>query len=181
MKLGIETYALSDVFRKTGNSIKSPFQNDISHGKVFQVGNFNVMPFDVRHNVPCVGFLIDHPETGRFIFLTDTNFCDYTFPNLNNIIIEANFCHDIIKKKYGIHNDKEFLKNRILKDHFSLRDCKEMLLANDLRKVQNIILIHLSDNNSDEKRFQKEVYELTGKKTVCASKGLEIEFNKDVF
>lgn len=181
MKLGIETYALSDVFRKTGTSIKSPFQNDISHGEVLKVGNFKVMPFDVRHDVPCVGFLIDHPETGRFIFLTDTNFCDYTFPNLNNIIIEANFCHDIIKQKYNHDNGKEFLKNRIFKSHFSLRDCKNMLLSNDLRKVQNIVLIHLSDSNSDEKRFQKEVYELTGKKTVCASKGLEIEFNKDLF
>lgn len=181
MKLGIETYALSDVFQKTGNSIKSPFQNDIAHGEVFKVGNFKVMPFDVRHDVPCVGFLIDHQETGRFIFLTDTNFCDYTFPNLNNVIIEANFCHEIIKKKYSHDNGKEFLKNRIFKSHFSLRDCKEMLLANDLRKVQNIVLIHLSDSNSDEKRFQKEVYELTGKKTVCASKGLTIDFNKEAF
>lgn len=131
--------------------------------------------------MPCVGFLINHPETGRFLFLTDTNFCDYTFPDLNNIIIEANFCHDIIKQKYNRDNGKEFLKNRIFKSHFSLRDCKEMLLANDLRKVQNIVLIHLSDSNSDEKRFQKEVQELTGKKTVCAKKGLEIDFNKDLF
>jgi len=181
MKLGIETYALDDVFKKTGYSVISPFQNKIEHGKVFNVGNFKVMPFSVRHDVPCVGFLIDHPETGRFIFLTDTNFCDYTFPDLNNIIIEANFCHDIIKRKYSYDNGKEFLKNRIFKSHFSLRDCKEMLLANDLRKVQNIVLIHLSDSNSDEKRFQKEVYELTGKKTICASKGLEIEFNKNAF
>jgi len=181
MKLGIETYALADVFQKTGFSIKSPYQNEIEHGKVFHVGNFKVMPFNVRHDVPCVGFLIDHFETGRFIFLTDTYFCDYTFPDLNNVIIEANFCHDIIKQKYNPETSKEFLKNRIFKSHFSLRDCKNMLLANDLRKVQNIVLIHLSDSNSDEKRFQKEVYELTGKKTVCASKGLEIEFNKDAF
>jgi len=46
--------------------------------------------------------------------LTDTNFCDYTFPDLNNIIIEANFCHDIIKKKYSHSTDNgigsEFFK-----------------------------------------------------------------------
>lgn len=181
MAQAIETYAISEVFKKTGFSIKSPCENEIYIGQNFNCGNFKIMAFHVRHNVPCVGFLIDHPETGRFVFITDTNFVDYTFPDLNNIIVEANFSHDIIMKKYGIENGKEFLKNRILKDHFSLRDCKEMLLANDLRKVQNILLIHLSDSNSDEKRFQKEVYELTGKKTVCASKGLIIEFNKDLF
>jgi len=179
MSLGIEVFALKQTFEH--HNCQSSNKNEIEHGKVFHVGNFKVMPFNVRHDVPCVGFLIEHPETGRFIFLTDTYFCDYTFPDLNNVIIEANFCHDIINKKYNPESSKGFLKNRIFKSHFSLRDCKNMLLANDLRKVQNIVLIHLSDSNSDEKRFQKEVYELTGKKTVCASKGLEIEFNKEAF
>lgn len=181
MKLGIETYAISDVFKKTGFSVKSACQNEIEPGKNFQVGNFKILAFDVRHDVPCVGFLIDHQETGRFIFITDTNFCDYTFSNLNNIIIEANFCHDIIKQKYNRDNGMEFLKNRIFKSHFSLKDCKEMLLANDLRKVQNIVLIHLSESNSDANRFVNEVKELTGKNTFWASKGLEIDFNKDLF
>lgn len=181
MKLGIETYAISDVFKKTSFSVKSSFQNEIELGKNFQVGNFKVMAFDVKHDVPCVGFLIDHPETGRFVFITDTYFVEYTFPDLNNIIVESNFCHDIIKQKYNRDNGKEFLKNRIFKSHFSLRDCKEMLLANDLRKVQNIVLIHLSQSNSDANRFVKEVNELTGKNTVWASKGLEIDFNKDLF
>jgi len=177
--LGIETRALIEVYNN--KAIVCLPDQKIEIGKTFHLGNFKIMPFDVRHNVPCVGFLIDHTETGRFVFITDTNFVDYTFPDLNNIIVEANFCHDIIKRKYGHANGKEFLKNRIFKDHFSLRDCKEMLLANDLRKVQNILLIHLSDSNSDEKLFQKEVYQLTGKKTVCASKGLIIDFNKEPF
>jgi len=177
--LGIKCYAQIDVFNKYG--VVALPECVIEPYKSFQVGNFKVLSFPLRHDVPCVGFLIDHPETGKFAFITDTNFCDYVFPGLNNIIIEANFCHDIIKRKYSHDNGKEFLKNRIFKSHFSLRDCKEMLLANDLRKVQNIVLIHLSESNSDEKRFQKEVQELTGKKTVCASKGLEIEFNKDAF
>lgn len=179
LDLGIKVYALKQTFDH--HKCNNHNQNEIQHGKVFQVGSFKVMPFDVRHDVPCVGFLIDHPETGRFIFITDTYFCDYTFPDLNNVIIEANFCHDIIKQKYNRETSKEFLKNRIFKSHFSLRDCKEMLSANDLRKVQNIVLIHLSDSNSDEERFKKEVQELTGKNTICASKGLIIDFNKDLF
>jgi len=179
ISLGIETRALIDVYKNKG--IFPLTKQVISEGVVFYLGGFKIMGFKVSHNVPCLGFLIEHPGCGRTIFITDTSHVEYTFPALNNIIIEANFCHDIIKQKYGNHNNKEFLKNRIFKDHFSLRDCKEMLLANDLRKVQNIVLIHLSDSNSDEERFKKEVHELTGKNTVCASKGLIIDFNKDLF
>ena len=53
-----------------------------------------------------------------------------------------------------------------------------MLSANDLSKVNNIVLIHLSDSNSNEKQFVKEVYELTGKNVCAAYNGMEIPFNK---
>ena len=45
---------------------------------------------------------------------------------------------------------------------------KELLKANDLSKVQQIWLLHLSDGNSDEKRFKREIQELTGKPTFIA-------------
>lgn len=56
-----------------------------------------------------------------------------------------------------------------------------MLAANDLSQVNNIVLIHLSDSNSDEKQFQKEVSELTRKNVTVASNGIEIQFNKTPF
>ena len=59
-----------------------------------------------------------------------------------------------------------------------LDTCKGLLLANDLSQVNNIVLIHLSDSNSDEMRFQKEIAAATGKLVPVAVAGLEIEFNK---
>lgn len=181
MNLGFETYALNDVFKHTGFSLVSKRGNEITPRESFQVGNFKILPFDVKHDVPCVGFLIEHPECGKTLFLTDTYYCKYTFPGLNNIIIEANYSKEIIDKKYGPDSDKEFLRNRILKSHFSLANCKDMLKANDLRQVNNIVLIHLSDSNSDEKQFQKEVYELTYKNVHVASNGMVIPFYKTPF
>ena len=55
------------------------------------------------------------------------------------------------------------LKKRILKSHFSLENVKEFLKANDLSRVQEIWLLHLSDGNSDAERFKREIQELTGK------------------
>jgi len=56
-----------------------------------------------------------------------------------------------------------------------------MLSANDLSQVNNIVLIHLSDSNSDEIQFQNEVSELTGKNVTVASNGMTINFNKTPF
>lgn len=181
MLLGIETYALNDVLKHVGFSIVSKIGNEITPKQSFQVGNFKILPFDVKHDVPCVGFLIEHKDCGKVLFLTDTYYCKYTFPGLNNIIIEANYSKEIIDKKYGPDSEKEFLRNRILKSHFSLANCKDMLKANDLRQVNNIVLIHLSDSNSDEKQFHKEVSELTNKNVHVASNGMVIPFFKTPF
>lgn len=181
MKLGINVYS-------SHGTLKSRFVHEQSRAKVIQsqqsftIGNFNILPFDVMHDAAePLGFLISHPDCGKVLFLTDTYYCKYTFPGLNNIIIEANYSKEIIDRKFGDESGKEFLRNRILKSHFSLANCKGMLSANDLTKVNNIVLIHLSDSNSDEKQFQKEVSELTGKNVTVASNGMKINFRKTPF
>ena len=181
MKLGIKVYtgAKTYVALDAFNHHKA---NVIASKKNFQIGNFNIMAFDVMHDAAePLGFLISHPDCGKVLFLTDTYYCKYTFPGLNNIIIEANYSKEVIDRKFGVDSGKEFLRNRILKSHFSLANCKDMLSANDLSKVNNIVLIHLSDSNSDEKQFQKEVAELTGKNVTVASNGMKINFGKTPF
>jgi ribonuclease BN (tRNA processing enzyme) len=56
--------------------------------------------------------------------------------------------------------------------------CKNILKANDLTNVINIVLIHLSSQNSDEERFVREVREATGKQVYAAKKNLTINLNK---
>ena len=154
----------------------------IASRQTIQLGGFKIMAFDIKHDAAePLGFLIEHRDCGRVLFLTDTYYCKYTFPGLNNIIIEANYSKSIIDQKYGAESGKEFLRNRILQSHFSLENCKDMLAANDLSQVNNIVLIHLSDSNSDEKQFQKEVSELTRKNVTVACNGIEIQFNKTPF
>ena len=48
----------------------------------------------------------------------------------------------------------------------------------NLSKVNNIVLIHLSNRNSDAVKFQKEIAATTGKNVYIADKGMVIEFNK---
>jgi phosphoribosyl 1,2-cyclic phosphodiesterase len=181
MRLGVNVYSGA----KTHQSINGDVVHralPISSRQTIKIGNFKVMAFDVKHDAAePLGFLIEHKDCGKVLFLTDTYYCKYTFPGLNNIIIEANYSKEIIDKKFGPDSDKEFLRNRILKSHFSLANCKDILSANDLSQVNNIVLIHLSDSNSDEKQFKKEIHELTNKNVIVASNGMDIPFLKTPF
>jgi len=181
MKLGINVYATAGT-HKASVSAGSHRAKICKSKEQFQIGNFRVIPFDVKHDVAePVGFLINHPETGNVLFLTDSMYSPYTFKNLNNIIIEANYSKAIIDRKYGAESNKEFLRNRVLRSHFSLENCKDMLAANDLSKVNNIVLIHLSDSNSNEVQFLEEVHKQTGKNVSVASAGMTISFNTTPF
>ncbi len=150
--------------------------------EIIYLGGFKIMSFDVKHDAkePC-GFLINHRETGNILFITDTFYSSYIFKNLNNILIEANYSHKIMSEQLEKGNLPKFLNDRILKSHMSLENCIKSLKANDLRAVNNIVLIHLSDSNSDENYFLNQVKKATGKNVIVANKGLKIEFNKTPF
>lgn len=150
---------------------------------MFKIGNFKIKPFAVQHDVKDpFGYLINHPETGTVLFLTDSYYCEYVFPGLNNIIIEANYCQGILDQRVQDGMNPKFLRDRVIQSHMSLSTCKQTLAAYDLSAVNNIVLIHLSDGNSDAKRFKREVEEQTGKMVYVAKAGMTIEnFNKNPF
>ena len=50
----------------------------------------------------------------------------------------------------------------------ALENVKDILKANDLSKVNEIYLIHLSDGNSNAEQFKREIQELTGKPVYIA-------------
>jgi phosphoribosyl 1,2-cyclic phosphodiesterase len=147
----------------------------------FNLGQFTILPFDVKHDAAePVGFVIKHPECGVVLFATDTIYLPNTFKGLNNIIIEANYCEDIINEKLVAGGNK-FVRDRVLNSHMSIQTCIEALQANDLSRVNNIVLIHLSDSNSNAKQFKEKTEAATGKKVHIASSGLNIDFNKTPF
>lgn len=149
---------------------------------LFQAGNFRILPFDVRHDSEePVGFLIDHPETGTIIFATDTYYLPYNFPSANHILIECNYSREILEENYREGRIAKRVRDRVVASHMSLDTCIDALTANDLSSVRNIILLHLSDKNSDAGMFEKEVRAATGRRVMIAKKGLEVELTKDIF
>ncbi len=169
---GIDVHCLKETAEAKG--LRGHRVQYLLDGVIYYIGNFKVIAMPVKHDVPCVCFLIEHPETGRFCFLTDTRYCEYVFPGMNNVIVEANYDPDLM-------SDDRFLRDRIIQSHMSIETCEEFLQVNDLSKVNNIVLIHLSDRNSHAREFKNRIKSRTGCNVHIADNGMEIDFNKTPF
>jgi phosphoribosyl 1,2-cyclic phosphodiesterase len=64
--------------------------------------------------------------------------------------------------------------DRVVMNHCSLDTCNEFLAATDLTKVKNIVLLHLSDQNSNEMECKRIIEQATNKNIYIAKKNLKI-------
>lgn len=173
---GFYTLALPEVWDAKG--IESTRSITLELGKGYKFGNFKVLPFNAYHDVPCVGYLIDHPESGKIMFLTDSCACECRFKDLSHILIECNYSHKKLTEAIRAGRTLLSQRERLLTSHLELDMCKEILATTDLSKVENIVLIHISDNNADEQLFVSEVERTTGKAVYAARKGLTINVQR---
>jgi len=161
---GIKVYATPSVGTK----------NPIDDLKAFKLGNFTISPFKVFHDVPNLGFQIYHSEMGNTIFATDTNHLPYRFKKIDNILLETNFSHEIMDSRINMNF---LLRDRVNQSHMSLEEAKLFVAANDFSYCRNVVLIHLSNSNSNEVEFVKEIKEITGKPTIAARNGMKISLD----
>lgn len=146
-------------------------------GTELTIGGFKVLPFNTKHDAAePLGFLIRHAECGTVLFATDTYYLKYRFPGLNNILIECNYRLDILDANIASGRVAPAVRNRIIKSHMSYHTCLETLQANDLSAVNNIVLIHLSADNSHASEFCSGIAEATGKHTVVAARDMLLPF-----
>ena len=149
--------------------------------KNYEIGEFLVKPFLLEHDVQNFGFLLHNFESGLIAFITDTHYCPYKFKGLNNILIEANYSEKIVNENLQTGDVNNFIRERVPTSHMEIETTKGFLKANNLTGVNNIILLHLSQTNSDARDFKKQIIQLTGKSVYVAKTGLITELNKTSF
>ena len=173
---GFYTLALPDVWETRGvcGSRSVPFVP--KHG--YKLGRFKVLPFNACHDVPCVGYLIEHPECGRVMFLTDSCECLSLFSNLNHVLIECNYSMPKLIEAVNAGITPRTQIDRLPNSHMELQTCKSVLSDIDLSNVYNIVLLHLSDHNSDRLQFVSEIERHTGKVVYAAAPNLSIDITK---
>ena len=152
-------------------NIDSPYLQKIAPKIAFKIGGYKILPFHTKHDCKePMGYLINHKECGNVLFATDTYYLPNTFKGLNHILIECNYSDELLG------NDDIALsrKKRLLTSHLSIDTCIGALRANDLSNVQNIVLIHLSNDHSNAADFKTRVENETGIPTAIAEKGVVI-------
>ena len=157
-RLGVDIYTSEGTIADcglTGHRIKA-----VEALKQFKAGTFNVMPFDVQHDAPDpLGFLIESTVTkDKLLYFTDSFYIKYRFTGLTHIMAECNYDKQTLDENTSSGVICGELRNRILRSHMSL----EHLKANDLSKVRQVNLMHLSKGNSNEKHIKAEMQKLTG-------------------
>lgn len=150
--------------------------------RTVHIGGFAVRPIPAQHDAAePFAYIIDHHEMGRLLFATDTYYLRYRIPHLNHLMVECNYSLPILNANIEAGLVPAALKERTLNSHMSLEHLQEMLAANDLTHVVQIVLIHLSARNADKSAFCREIIAATGKPTIAATRGLQIELNATPF
>lgn len=148
----------------------------IPEKKWFQCGEFKIMGFYVPHDgCPNFGYLIQHEEMGRLLYLTDLEYCPYSFKNLRvqHLLIESNYIEDLVNKEAENYAHQ-------IRGHCSLDTCKGIVEANKTPDLRTVTLIHLSDKVCDPNRVLEEINKVAGSRVDVnvAAPGLEVVLNR---
>lgn len=168
IRRGMDIYASAGTIEACGlsghrvHTIKAHVRIDI--------GTFAIQPFDTEHDAAePLGFLIVSAATNeKLLYVTDSYYIKYRFTGLTHIMIEANYSLDILNDNIGTDPDMGARKRRLMESHMSIDHLEDMIRANDLSRLQQIYLIHMSAENSDEAEFKDRIQRLTGAEVYIA-------------
>ena len=168
-------------FKKMGFEVWMPYLDEIKTQKK-KFGNFNVSCFDLTDlqgnwmhtnadgtECPCYGFLIEHSELGRMLYITDTELIKWKFRDINHILLGVNYDKDLL------NNENQSKRNHVYRGHLSIDTACEFVKCNS-DSLETVIMCHLSDSNSDVDSFISKMKNVVPWANVfVADRGLEVE------
>lgn len=157
-----------DDLKKMSIPVFAPYQR-IYNKKNY--GGFTIYPFPLQtldgnwthtdaNGEPCpiYGFLITHKEMGKILYITDTELIKWRFGDINHILLGVNYDKDLIDR------DNTGKANHVFRGHLSIDTACDFVKANYSDGLQNVIMCHLSSENSDRDSFIEKM-----KKVACGA------------
>lgn len=158
-------------FEAMGIQILAPYLGDSC--KPINMGEFTVKPFDLTtidgswthtdaNGEPCpiFGFLITHPEMGRMLYITDCEVVKWKFKDINHILLGVNYDKDLIDR------GNAGKANHVFRGHLSIDTACDFVKTNHSDSLQNVIMCHLSAENSDRDSFIEKMKKVAGNANV---------------
>jgi phosphoribosyl 1,2-cyclic phosphodiesterase len=129
---------------------------------LMQHHGWRIKPFPLEHDAQePTGFLIGYGED-RLLFVPDTSYVENRFDGITIAAIECNNIEEILADNIRNGHLDPSVGRRVRRNHMSLENVIAMLKANDLSRLRQVWLLHLSNANADEKRMIREVQEVVG-------------------
>jgi phosphoribosyl 1,2-cyclic phosphodiesterase len=174
MAAGVDCYASRECWQTLG--LAGHRAKDVGNTLYRGIEGWMLYPFRVVHDEPgTLGFMVvdNHgfkSEGDHLLYLTDSAYCPYRFEGLTHVCVEANYDSEILKGNVMAGRLEPSVGARTIGSHASIGTVVDMLKANDLSKVREIHLLHLSDANSDAAAFKQAVQEACGVPCYVAGK-----------
>lgn len=172
---GLTVMALPEVYRSFDNLRARTFGRNIQPQHGYRAGAYKIIAIGVMHDVPCVGYVIDHPEMGRLLFATDTYDLTQTVPGLHTIMMEANYSIELLNESIESGETPATMRGRLSVSHMEIRTTEAVIRAQDTAETRNIILLHLSSGHAAGAEFKARIERATGVPTTIATAGLHME------
>lgn len=173
-------------FKSMGIPIYAPYIQYTQHEGIHRYhtipfSGFKVKAFDLTtidgnwthtdangESCPIFGFLITHKEMGRMLYITDCELIKWKFKDINHILLGVNY------DKYLIDRDNTGKANHVFRGHLSIDTACDFVKANYSYGLQNVIMCHLSSENSDRDSFIKKMKKVAyGANVDVAERGKE--------
>ena len=144
-----ETFNLISTGYRSIYNINSTDQKEINEFETFEIGEFKIKAFPVKHDVPTVGFVIE--ARGLFITIaTDlgegSEFLNKSIKESDYLVIEANYDKEMLLK--GTY--PAALKNRIISNsgHLCNEQTSDIIKQFASDKLKKIFICHMSAHNN---------------------------------
>lgn len=128
------------------------------------IGSFSVLPFPTKHDSiePCGYFINNLVTKEKVLFATDTYYIKERFKGITTVMIECNYSKDLLLENFKSGEISYTQYKRLLESHFELENVKAFIKATDTTSLKEVYLLHLSEKNSNELLFKKEIEKITG-------------------
>lgn len=184
LERGIPVLMSKGTGKALGNMLGHTAFVSVSANRAYRIGDvFTILPFAAEHDAAePLGYLIRDDQTEEvLLYATDTYYLRNTFPHVHYWLIECNYCTETLDAQFTAGTLLLAMRGRLIQSHMSLDRLLDVFRANDLHRARKIILCHLSDQRSDEKRMVEEVRALTGVDTIAAHAGDVIDLKETPF
>lgn len=183
LNLGIELYASRGTLEALGldNHTRT---NVLTPLHISRIGKFIIKPFLTKHDAAePLGFIIEHEELGKLLFITDSRPTRYTFhkEQIQHIIVEANYDDAILDEM--VIDGKIPLSHcqRIRLTHMEISDAIQVVKDNITSFLINVVFIHTSSRHADKLDFKQRLVDIYPFLNVyVAEPGLTIDLDNDL-